>query len=188
MVSHHPTNKLISREPISLQKLKKPLSHTPHAESAEHPVLAPISERYPKEKGRLLTCYSPVRHSHHTTTKATQIPFDLHVLSTPPAFVLSQDQTLQTKNKKTIICSENNHPTTGQPIPTKKLKKQKQASTKQTHYRVHKQHPHTPTTPNKRPQTRDNHHKQHQPQTISTARATRKYSTNNRVDRQTDLR
>src|SRR6266496_5807111 len=24
-------------------------------------------------------------------------PFDLHVLSTPPAFVLSQDQTLQTK-------------------------------------------------------------------------------------------
>ena len=99
MVSHHPTNKLISREPISLQKPQRPLSHTPHAESAEHPVLAPISERYPKEKGRLLTCYSPVRHSHHTTTKATQIPFDLHVLSTPPAFVLSQDQTLQTKNK-----------------------------------------------------------------------------------------
>ena len=29
-------------------------------------------------------------------------PFDLHVLSTPPAFVLSQDQTLQTKPKKAI--------------------------------------------------------------------------------------
>ena len=28
--------------------------------------------------------------------------FDLHVLSTPPAFVLSQDQTLRTKNVKTI--------------------------------------------------------------------------------------
>ena len=27
-------------------------------------------------------------------------PFDLHVLSTPPAFVLSQDQTLQTKHTK----------------------------------------------------------------------------------------
>src|SRR5215469_8845865 len=27
-------------------------------------------------------------------------PFDLHVLSTPPAFVLSQDQTLQTKPLK----------------------------------------------------------------------------------------
>ena len=27
--------------------------------------------------------------------KARWIPFDLHVLSTPPAFVLSQDQTLQ---------------------------------------------------------------------------------------------
>ena len=28
-------------------------------------------------------------------SKARWIPFDLHVLSTPPAFVLSQDQTLQ---------------------------------------------------------------------------------------------
>ena len=28
-------------------------------------------------------------------------PFDLHVLSTPPAFVLSQDQTLQTKKVET---------------------------------------------------------------------------------------
>ena len=26
-------------------------------------VLAPVSGRYPKEEGRLLTCYSPVRHS-----------------------------------------------------------------------------------------------------------------------------
>ena len=32
--------------------------------------------------------YSPVRHwCYH--------PFDLHVLGTPPAFVLSQDQTLK---------------------------------------------------------------------------------------------
>ena len=29
-------------------------------------------------------------------------PFDLHVLSTPPAFVLSQDQTLQKNKQKTI--------------------------------------------------------------------------------------
>ena len=29
------------------------------------------------------------------------IPFDLHVLSTPPAFILSQDQTLQQKPKTT---------------------------------------------------------------------------------------
>ena len=45
-------------------------------------------------KGRLLTCYSPVRHS---CTPEGALPFDLHVLSTPPAFVLSQDQTLHRK-------------------------------------------------------------------------------------------
>ena len=32
--------------------------------------------------------------------KPVPSPFDLHVLSTPPAFVLSQDQTLQTKPTK----------------------------------------------------------------------------------------
>ena len=39
------------------------------------------------------TCYSPVRHS--TRIPKDAFAFDLHVLSTPPAFVLSQDQTLQ---------------------------------------------------------------------------------------------
>ena len=34
---------------------------------------------------------SPVRHFHPTEVGIT---FDLHVLSTPPAFILSQDQTL----------------------------------------------------------------------------------------------
>src|SRR3954471_8397155 len=67
----------------------------------EYRVLAPISGRYPQVKGRLLTCYSPVRRS---STHKWAFPLDLHVLSTPPAFVLSQDQTLHrkpdpTKNK-----------------------------------------------------------------------------------------
>jgi hypothetical protein len=34
---------------------------------------------------------------HFTIRIATYFSFDLHVLSTPPAFVLSQDQTLQKK-------------------------------------------------------------------------------------------
>ena len=59
-----------------------------------YPVLAPVSGGYPKVKGRLLTCYSPVRRS---STPKGAFPLDLHVLSTPPAFVLSQDQTLQQK-------------------------------------------------------------------------------------------
>ena len=57
----------------------------------EYPVLAPVSRSYPEAGGRLPTCYSPVRHS---STRKRAFPFDLHVLSTPPAFVLSQDQTL----------------------------------------------------------------------------------------------
>src|SRR5579875_3775392 len=59
-----------------------------------YPVLDPVSQAYPEVQGRSPTCYSPVRHS---STPERAFPFDLHVLSTPPAFVLSQDQTLQTK-------------------------------------------------------------------------------------------
>ena len=40
--------------------------------------------------------YSPVRHSS-ANSKLFLLPFDLHVLSIPPAFNLSQDQTLQFK-------------------------------------------------------------------------------------------
>ena len=39
---------------------------------------------------------SRITHPFATLTQeqAPGIPFDLHVLSTPPAFILSQDQTL----------------------------------------------------------------------------------------------
>ena len=40
--------------------------------------------------------YSPVRHSP-PGSKLPVLPFDLHVLGMPPAFNLSQDQTLQLK-------------------------------------------------------------------------------------------
>ena len=51
-------------------------------------VLAQVSLGYSPPKGTLPTCYSPVRHS-------SEEAFDLHVLSPPLAFALSQDQTLQ---------------------------------------------------------------------------------------------
>ena len=70
----------------------KKLSTTTHAGRSEYSVLATVSDGYPKVKGRLLTCYSPVRRS---STPEGAFPLDLHVLSTPPAFVLSQDQTLR---------------------------------------------------------------------------------------------
>src|SRR5690606_20265428 len=80
-----------------------------------YPLLAHVSASYPGLTGRLPTCYSPVRHSGCRTSvprnpiqpcyeaKPSSKPltadvrhpaFDLHVLGTPPAFVLSQDQTL----------------------------------------------------------------------------------------------
>ena len=60
-------------------------------------VLIPVSRGYPSARGRLPTRYSPVRRFPLlTSTEASVKSFslDLHVLGTPPAFILSQDQTL----------------------------------------------------------------------------------------------
>ena len=69
-----------------------------HATPWSYAVLAVISNCYPPVWGRLPTRYSPVRRS----VKSLVLPkdskqsasLDLHVLGTPPAFILSQDQTL----------------------------------------------------------------------------------------------
>ena len=68
----------------------------------EHPALPPVSRSYSGAWGRSVTHYSPVRHSH-PGSKLPGIPFDLHVLSTPPAFILSQNRTL---HKKTFMESQ----------------------------------------------------------------------------------
>ena len=67
------------------------LSTTTTCVERSYPVLDPVSQAYPEVQGRSPTCYSPVRRS---CTPEGALPLDLHVLSTPPAFVLSQDQTL----------------------------------------------------------------------------------------------
>ena len=66
-----------------------------HAIPPAYTVLSVISHCYSPLIGRLLTCYSPVRHGVQLVDKSSSLlPFDLHVLCTPPAFILSQDQTL----------------------------------------------------------------------------------------------
>ena len=68
-----------------------------HVDSWRYEVLIPVSRGYPSVWGRLPTRYSPVRRSlylHLTEISFKYIPLDLHVLGTPPAFILSQDQTL----------------------------------------------------------------------------------------------
>ena len=54
-------------------------------------VLPGVSTGCPPDEGWLHTRYAPVRHSHSPEGK---IPYDLHVLGLPLAFILSQDQTL----------------------------------------------------------------------------------------------
>ena len=74
-------------------------------------VLASVSRCYPLLLGRLPTCYSPVRHSLRvkifistsTSKSINGSSFDLHVLGTPPAFILSQDQTLILKYESFIM-------------------------------------------------------------------------------------
>ena len=56
-------------------------------------VLGDVSIGYPPDTGKLLTCYAPFRRSPPKYCYLA-LPLDLHVLSLPLAFILSQDQTL----------------------------------------------------------------------------------------------
>ena len=57
-----------------------------------HQVLIRVSPSYPCLWGRLLTCYLS-----HPRIATLLFSLDLHVLTTPPAFTLSQNQTLRIK-------------------------------------------------------------------------------------------
>jgi hypothetical protein len=54
-----------------------------------------------------------------TTVQAPWIPFDLHVLSTPPAFILSQNRTLHKKMQKSrsTTLKKRNHPKMESTVP-----------------------------------------------------------------------
>ena len=60
LVGPHPANKLIGRDPIPCHES---FPHTPCG-AREHPALPPVSRSYSGAWGRLVTHYSPVRHSH----------------------------------------------------------------------------------------------------------------------------
>src|SRR3712207_6894849 len=60
LVGHHPTNKLIGREPIPRRKTFHP---TP-CDARSYPVLAPVSEGYPKAQGRLDRKSTRLNSSH----------------------------------------------------------------------------------------------------------------------------
>ncbi len=95
LVSHYPTNKLIGREPIQNQ------SNPFHPPPCDGGVVSSIRPGFPglsQSQGQVthvLLTRSPL-----ITPASGRSSFDLHVLSTPPAFVLSQDQTLRQKTEK----------------------------------------------------------------------------------------
>ncbi len=64
----------------------------------DHTELPRVSAGYPLPVGRLATCSSPVRH----VSPPKRTPFDLHALGTPPALILSQDQTLHQCRTRTV--------------------------------------------------------------------------------------
>ncbi len=64
-VSHYLTNKLIRRDPLIRRELasRGPLWSHSHVKKRHYAVLAQVSPGCPSPKDRLVTCYSPVRHS-----------------------------------------------------------------------------------------------------------------------------
>src|SRR5262249_32178044 len=81
---------------------KDPTIYSPgHATRQDHRVLASVSRGYPCLQGSLITCYSPVRHF----TRLATFTCDLHASSTPPTFVLSQDQTLHLEGLRSSVWS-----------------------------------------------------------------------------------
>ena len=103
LVSRYLTNKLIRRGTI--QKRPKPFSLRMYA------VLAIVSNSYSPLLGRF------PRVTHPFATKNSQASprssFNLHVLSMPPAFVLSQDQTLKLNLEKQMLIQKfKSHPCT----------------------------------------------------------------------------
>ena len=93
LVGHYPPNKLIGREPpLWRHVLRRSFATAPMREQYPMRYYPAVGPAIPHHEARSLTCYAPVRRSLRS---CPQSALDLHVLSTPPAFVLSQDQTLQ---------------------------------------------------------------------------------------------
>ena len=96
LVGHYPTNKLIGREHIPHHNPNK--GEAFHQHTMQQLVLSGISHPFrqlSQSEGQIthvLLTRSPLEYPPKGA-----FPLDLHVLSTPPAFVLSQDQTLHRK-------------------------------------------------------------------------------------------
>ena len=99
LVSRYLTNKLIGRGPIRKRQARFQVPGFGLAKMsslATCGINSPFDELSPtsRQVAHVLRTLTPL---NPTCIAAHEIPFDLHVLSTPPAFVLSQNQTLREK-------------------------------------------------------------------------------------------
>ena len=148
---------------------EKTLSTHPHAKASEYPVLAPVSGRYPKEEGRLLTCYSPVRHS-----STQQKPgFSVRLACVKHAASVRPEPGSNSPNKNKNVKAQKNQPNkTARPaIPTKNTQKQKTGIKKQTNTLSSSQT--TPTPPDNQATKPSHPSSEPPPQTHSQARGDR---------------
>src|SRR5690606_30795957 len=94
LASHYLTNKLIGREPIPNPYIFP---------TSNHAILVRIQHSTPFAALSPASGAGCARVTHPFATdpqeQAPASPFDLHVLSTPPAFILRQDQTLRKRKK-----------------------------------------------------------------------------------------
>jgi hypothetical protein len=86
LVGRYPANKLIGREPLRLRLLFPPRRMPPEERMRYYPAVGPAIPHTRAGRSRV---------THPFAGQGLLPALDLHVLSTPPAFVLSQDQTLQ---------------------------------------------------------------------------------------------
>ena len=91
LVSRYLTNKLIGRGPIHQREVFR----SPAFPRRAYAVLIRLSPGYPPLLGRFPRITHPSATRHQRVLLHVMLPFDLHVLGMPPAFNLSQDQTLQ---------------------------------------------------------------------------------------------
>ena len=97
--------------PLPHQQADRPRAHpTPHKAFHHDPYAMVVCGIRPSFPG---LSHSAGQITHVLLTRSPleyppprwwAFPFDLHVLSTPPAFVLSQDQTLQPQHTQTNAC------------------------------------------------------------------------------------
>ena len=80
LVGRYPTNKLIGREPIPS---RNPFHHS-RCLKWSYLVLIPVSRSYPRARGRLLTCYSPVRRSSTPKGLSARLACVKHAASVRP--------------------------------------------------------------------------------------------------------